>query len=119
MKKTQIQFEEDKGVARASVARFNVQKVEGLLAGARRYLDEHKGARPAKLDLIKIEQMLGVAISNSNNFAWMFNPSNKHAPFKELATKYNIKVGAHRGTKKNKEEQSNYFREMTEAENER
>jgi hypothetical protein len=60
--------------------------------------------------------MLGVAISNSNNFAWMFNPSNKHAPFSEMAVKYGVKVGAHLG-KKAHDEQSNYFKEMTEAEN--
>jgi hypothetical protein len=114
-KETSI-FEEDNGVTRGSTMNFNAGEVEAILVKARKYLDDHKGGKPAKIDLVKIEQMLGVAISNSNNFAWAFSPHNKNAPFSELAAKYGVRVGAHLG-KLTHEKQSNYFKEMTKSEN--
>lgn len=109
-----MEFVEDKGVTRASKSLFNKENVEQLLKSARSWLDKNKG-KNCKQKLTMIEQTLGVAISNSNNFAWLFNPRNKHAPFSDIAAKYSIKVGGHFGLKE-KEIQENYFRNMTEDE---
>lgn len=109
-----IEFEEDKGVTRSSKAMFNKESIEQLLKDARSWLNKNKG-KSCKQKLIKIEQTLGVTMSNSNNFAWLFNPRNNHAPFSDIAAKYSIKVGGHHGLKE-KEIQENYFRDMTEDE---
>lgn len=112
-----IEFEEDKGVTRSSKAMFNKSKVEQLLKDARSWLNKNKGMN-CKQKLIRIEEILGVSISNANNFAWLFNPHNKHAPFSEMANKYSIKVGGHHGVSKEKEEQESYFRNLTDDEKE-
>jgi len=111
-----IKFVEDKGITRSSKTHFNRSKVEDLVKLARTWLNKNKG-KVCSLDLTEIEKHLGVTISNANNFAWMFNPKNKHAPFSDIALKNSVKVGAHFGrTKTPKEKQSNYFRELTDSE---
>ena len=112
---TEIEFVEDTGVTRASKTHFNKEKVEALLQKAREWIDENH--KVCKISLVQIEQILGVGISCANNFSWMCNPRNKHAPFSDLALKYKIKVGAHHGVKRYpKEEQESYFRGMADSE---
>lgn len=111
-----IKFVKDTGVTRSSKTKFNRVRVEQLMKMARAWLDKHKG-EICTVGLTEIEKHLGIQMSCANNFAWTFNPSNKHAPFSDLSAKYKIKVGAHYGrTKHKKEEQENYFREMTDSE---
>jgi len=99
-----INFEKDTKV------KPDTTKAELLIKSAREWLDKHEG-EVAKKSFTEVRDLLGVG-SNSHNLSWLFSPSNRNGPFRELSIKYRVYVGRHNGLDKDVNKQSVTFRNL-------